>query len=66
MSMHEELTDTVLGGRVATIMGRAPTLTTAVIPAGVDDIEISGGFGPLAGQIWRVGLMGYSARLAVY
>jgi alanine-glyoxylate transaminase/serine-glyoxylate transaminase/serine-pyruvate transaminase len=26
------------------------------------NIEISGGFGPLAGQIWRVGLMGYSAR----
>lgn len=53
---------------------RSPTLTTAVIPAGVDDlkirqrllneynIEISGGFGPLAGQIWRIGLMGYSAR----
>ncbi|MCB9135988.1 MAG: alanine--glyoxylate aminotransferase family protein [Anaerolineales bacterium] len=53
---------------------RSPTLTTAVIPQGVDDlkirqrllneynIEISGGFGPLAGQIWRIGLMGYSAR----
>ncbi|NUM47463.1 MAG: alanine--glyoxylate aminotransferase family protein, partial [Anaerolineales bacterium] len=53
---------------------RSPTLTTPRIPAGVDDlkirqrllneynIEISGGFGPLAGQIWRVGLMGYSAR----
>jgi alanine-glyoxylate transaminase/serine-glyoxylate transaminase/serine-pyruvate transaminase len=53
---------------------RSPTLTTAVIPAGVDDfairqrllneynIEISGGFGPLTGQIWRIGLMGHSAR----
>jgi alanine-glyoxylate transaminase/serine-glyoxylate transaminase/serine-pyruvate transaminase len=26
------------------------------------NIEISGGFGPLAGQIWRIGLMGHSAR----
>lgn len=53
---------------------RSPTLTTPKIPAGVDDltvrqylmhhynIEISGGFGPLAGKVWRVGLMGYSAR----
>ena len=53
---------------------RSPTLTTPRIPAGVDDlrvrqrlldeynIEISGGFGPLAGQVWRVGLMGHSAR----
>lgn len=53
---------------------RSPTLTTSRLPAGVDDIglrtqlmkeynvEISGGFGPLAGQIWRIGLMGHSAR----
>lgn len=53
---------------------RAPTLTTPLIPEGADDlavrtallneynIEISGGFGPLAGQIWRIGLMGHSAR----
>ncbi len=53
---------------------RSPTLTTPRIPAGVDDmavrkrllqehnIEIAGGFGPLAGRVWRVGLMGYSAR----
>ena len=25
-------------------------------------IEISGGFGPLAGKVWRIGLMGFSAR----
>lgn len=54
---------------------RSPTLTTPRIPQGVDDaavrrrllegygIEIAGGFGPLAGKVWRVGLMGYSARL---
>ena len=53
---------------------RSPTLTTVQLPAEVDDItirtrlmeeyniEISGGFGPLAGQIWRIGLMGHSAR----
>jgi alanine-glyoxylate transaminase/serine-glyoxylate transaminase/serine-pyruvate transaminase len=53
---------------------RSPTLTTPRIPEGVDDmalrkrllgdfnIEIAGGFGPLAGRVWRVGLMGYSAR----
>lgn len=53
---------------------RSPTLTTPKLPPGVDDvamrrrlldaynIEISGGFGPLAGQIWRIGLMGHSAR----
>jgi alanine-glyoxylate transaminase/serine-glyoxylate transaminase/serine-pyruvate transaminase len=26
------------------------------------NIEIAGGFGPLAGQIWRIGLMGFSSR----
>jgi alanine-glyoxylate transaminase/serine-glyoxylate transaminase/serine-pyruvate transaminase len=26
------------------------------------NVEIVGGFGPLAGQIWRIGLMGYSNR----
>lgn len=53
---------------------RLPTLTTVRIPEGVGDmdvrgrllneynVEIAGGFGPLAGQVWRVGLMGYSAR----
>ncbi len=53
---------------------RLPSLTTVRIPAGVDDlsirkrllaeynIEISGGFGELAGKIWRIGLMGYSSR----
>jgi alanine-glyoxylate transaminase/serine-glyoxylate transaminase/serine-pyruvate transaminase len=53
---------------------RLTSLTTVVIPDGVDDletrkrllseynIEISGGFGELAGKVWRVGLMGHSAR----
>jgi alanine-glyoxylate transaminase / serine-glyoxylate transaminase / serine-pyruvate transaminase len=49
---------------------RIPNLNTVVVPEGVDElavrkrlltefgIEISGGFGPLAGKIFRVGLMG--------
>lgn len=54
---------------------RLTTLTTAIIPPGVDglavrkqllndyNLEIAGGFGPLVGKIWRIGLMGYSSRL---
>jgi alanine-glyoxylate transaminase/serine-glyoxylate transaminase/serine-pyruvate transaminase len=26
------------------------------------NIEIAGGLGSLAGKVWRIGLMGYSAR----
>lgn len=48
-------------------------LTCVLIPDGVEDapvrgrlleeygIEIVGGFGPLKGKAWRIGLMGYSA-----
>lgn len=53
---------------------RLPTLTTPKVPPAVDElavrrqllneynIEIAGGFGPLKGQIWRIGLMGFSSR----
>lgn len=53
---------------------RLPTLTTPLVPPGADEmgvrrrllqeynIEIAGGFGPLKGQIWRIGLMGFSSR----
>ncbi|MCP6760541.1 MAG: alanine--glyoxylate aminotransferase family protein [Fischerella sp. CENA71] len=53
---------------------RLPTLTTVRIPEGVDgkaiarqlllehNIEIGGGLGELAGQVWRVGLMGFNSR----
>lgn len=53
---------------------RLATLTTVNVPAGVDDlairrrlleeynIEIAGGLGALKGKLWRVGLMGHSAR----
>jgi alanine-glyoxylate transaminase/serine-glyoxylate transaminase/serine-pyruvate transaminase len=53
---------------------RLPSLTTVRVPEGVDaaavsrrllteyNIEIAGGLGDLAGQVWRVGLMGFNAR----
>jgi len=53
---------------------RLPSLTTVRVPDGVDakavsarllteyNIEIAGGLGQLAGQVWRVGLMGYNSR----
>ncbi|HEX4175978.1 MAG TPA: aminotransferase class V-fold PLP-dependent enzyme, partial [Acidimicrobiales bacterium] len=53
---------------------RLPQLTTVKIPDGVDDaavrrellcsygIEIGAGAGQLAGQIWRIGCMGHTAR----
>ena len=49
---------------------RIPNLNTVRVPEGVDDvktrkrlltergIEIAGGFGPLAGKIFRIGVMG--------
>ena len=55
---------------------RLPMLNVVQIPDGVDDvgvrnalrdrgIEISGGFGPLAGKVWRIGLMGTNATSEV-
>jgi len=53
---------------------RLPSLITLRIPEGVEDaavrqfllreykIEIGGGLGPVKGQIWRVGLMGYNSN----
>ncbi|BCJ85890.1 pyridoxal-phosphate-dependent aminotransferase family protein [Effusibacillus dendaii] len=55
---------------------RLPQVTSFRLPQGVDDaalrkqllqqynIEVAGGLGALKGQIWRVGLMGYSSNLA--
>jgi alanine-glyoxylate transaminase/serine-glyoxylate transaminase/serine-pyruvate transaminase len=54
---------------------RLASLTTPQLPDGLDEtairkqllqdynIEIAGGFGPLAGKIWRIGLMGFSCRV---
>jgi alanine-glyoxylate transaminase/serine-glyoxylate transaminase/serine-pyruvate transaminase len=53
---------------------RLPMLNSVIIPEGVDEaavrekllkehkIEIGAGLGPLAGKIWRIGLMGHTAR----
>ena len=53
---------------------RLPSLNAIKIPDGVNDldirskllnehhIEIGGGLGPFAGKVWRIGLMGHSAR----
>lgn len=70
--LHQGLTDLGLElfGDAA---NRLSMLTCVLIPDGVEDaptrkrllndygIEIAGGFGPLAGKAWRIGLMGYSA-----
>jgi alanine-glyoxylate transaminase / serine-glyoxylate transaminase / serine-pyruvate transaminase len=53
---------------------RLPMLNTVCIPEGVEElsvrqrlrskykIEIGGGLGPLAGKVWRIGLMGHTAH----
>ncbi len=53
---------------------RLPQLNSVLIPEGVDDaavrnkllqdynLEIGAGLGALAGKVWRIGLMGFSAR----
>ena len=53
---------------------RLPSLTTVMVPEGVDDkaarrqlrveygIEIGGGLGKFAGRAWRIGLMGYASQ----
>jgi alanine-glyoxylate transaminase/serine-glyoxylate transaminase/serine-pyruvate transaminase len=53
---------------------RLATVTSVKVPAELEDarvrqqlldefnIEIAGGFGPIKGQIWRIGLMGYSSQ----
>ena len=53
---------------------RLPSLTTVRVPEGVDDaalrgrllnefnIEIGGGLGPLKGDTWRIGMMGYASN----
>jgi alanine-glyoxylate transaminase/serine-glyoxylate transaminase/serine-pyruvate transaminase len=51
-----------------------PQMNAVLCPQGVDEaqvrrtllnefgIEIGAGLGPLAGKVWRIGLMGYSCR----
>ncbi|MCO5763730.1 MAG: alanine--glyoxylate aminotransferase family protein, partial [Chromatiaceae bacterium] len=61
-------------GFVVAEAARLPQLNSVYIPEGVDDaaargrllnefsLEIGAGLGALAGRIWRIGLMGYSAK----
>jgi len=61
---------------VANPADRLATVTGVKVPESLEDaklrkqlrdefnIEIAGGFGPLKGQLWRVGLMGYSSQRA--
>jgi alanine-glyoxylate transaminase/serine-glyoxylate transaminase/serine-pyruvate transaminase len=72
---HERLADGLAGLGLSLFTPEAhrlPMLNVIRIPDGVDDasvrrrmlergIEIGGGFGPLKGKVWRVGLMGTNA-----
>ena len=63
-----------LGMHVANAADRLWTLNTPRVPDGIDDakvrkylleergMEIAGGFGPLAGKVFRIGLMGYGSQ----
>ncbi len=74
---HEELLDELreLGfERLAPEGEQLASLLCVRVPEGIDeaavrralllrhDIEISGGLGPLAGRVWRIGVMGEGAR----
>lgn len=74
---HERLRDGLqeLGlGLLVDARYRLPQLNAVIVPDGVDEaavrrellekhsIEIGAGLGPLAGKIWRIGLMGASSR----
>lgn len=59
------------------IQYRLPSLTTVIIPEGVDgtqvmkflldkfSLEIGGGLGELKGKVWRIGLMGFNSNTQV-
>lgn len=76
-AMHEELKAGLLALGLEFIVPaaeRLPQLNSVTLPAGLDDaaargrllgefnLEIGAGLGALAGKIWRIGLMGASAR----
>ena len=76
-AMHEALKDGLEAMGLSLLVPaaeRLPQLNSVILPAGVDDaaararllgefdLEIGAGLGALAGRIWRIGLMGASAR----
>jgi len=74
--LHDGLAQMGLELYVPNAADRLPTVTTIKIPAGYPwarvnaylmekyALEIAGGLGPSAGQVWRIGLMGYNATEA--
>jgi len=77
MACHEELVsglETMGLSMLVAPADRLPMLNSVRVPDGVDEaavrstllnqykIEIGAGLGPLAGKIWRIGLMGHTAR----
>ncbi len=76
-TMHEKLRNGLEGMDLKFVVeesARLPQLNSVWIPEGVDDaaartrllsefnLEIGAGLGALAGKVWRIGLMGYSAK----
>ena len=76
-TMHEKLRNGLEGMGLKFVVeesARLPQLNSVWIPEGVDDaaartrllsefnLEIGAGLGALAGKVWRIGLMGYSAK----
>ncbi|MDD5390531.1 MAG: alanine--glyoxylate aminotransferase family protein [Gallionellaceae bacterium] len=76
-AMHEILKTGLVGMGLSFVVPeneRLPQLNSVALPAGIDDaaararllkefnLEIGAGLGALAGKIWRIGLMGASAR----
>ncbi len=78
-AMHEKLKAGLEGLGLRYVVeesARLPQLNSIYVPDGVDeaairsrllnefDLEIGAGLGDMAGKIWRIGLMGYSAKQA--
>ncbi len=76
-AMHEKLKAGLEGMGLTYVVeasARLPQLNSIYVPEGVDEaairarllnefnLEIGAGLGDMAGKIWRIGLMGYSAR----
>ncbi len=77
LAMHNRLKDGMESMGIQFVVeeeSRLPQLNAVRIPVGVDDaetrakllkdynLEIGAGLGDFAGKVWRLGLMGYSAR----
>jgi len=73
--LHEGIAELGLEMFVEDPAARLPTVNTIKVPAGLDWkavtdycmknhlVEVSGGLGPSAGKVWRIGVMGNNASL---